>query len=227
MDAGSRFGQPRTEVKRLTVVAAGVVIGLACIVGWTWPRTAPRNSPHHELASINPQSTPQPVEGRIFLSSAQISEARSGGIVDRPIRSLLKVTAPMGFGDYVWNEKGVLGGPTWVRVDLRSQLISVFRGGDEIGTAVIVYGGDNKKTPPGELHILSKAREHRSSLYDASMPYTLRLTGDGVSIHGSAVRLGAATHGCIGVPLPFAERLFDAVKVGDHVEIAPSRRISA
>lgn len=130
----------------------------------------------------------------------------------------------MDFGDYVWNDKGIGAGATWIRVDLRSQLISVFRGGDEIGTALIVYGGDNKRTPAGELHILAKAREHRSSLYDASMPYTLRLTRDGVSIHGSSVRQGAATHGCIGVPLPFAERLFGAVKVGDEVEIAPAGR---
>lgn len=163
----------------------------------------------------------------MILSKAQLAEALATRTVGRPVRSLLAVTAPMGFGGYQWNDKGVPAGPTWIRVDLRSQLISVFRGGDEIGTAVIVYGGDNKETPAGELHILAKAREHRSSLYDASMPYTLRLTGDGVSIHGSSVRSGAATHGCIGVPLPFAKRLFDSVKIGDEVEIAPDKKIGA
>jgi lipoprotein-anchoring transpeptidase ErfK/SrfK len=105
---------------------------------------------------------------------------------------------------------------------LPSQLISVFRAGYEIGTAVIVYGGDNKETPAGRLHILAKARNHRSSVYDAEMPYTLRLTNDGVSIHASSVRWGAATHGCIGVPINFAERLFDATKVGDEVTIVPA-----
>jgi lipoprotein-anchoring transpeptidase ErfK/SrfK len=93
---------------------------------------------------------------------------------------------------------------------------------------VIVYGGDNKETPVGTLHILAKARKHRSSLYDAEMPYTLRLTNDGVSIHGSSVRWGAATHGCIGVPLDFAQRLFDATSVGDEVTVVsatpPQRR---
>jgi lipoprotein-anchoring transpeptidase ErfK/SrfK len=123
----------------------------------------------------------------------------------------------------------VPAGPTWVRVDLGSQLISVFRGGHEIGTAVIVYGGDNKQTPAGKLHVLAKARDHRSSLYDAQMPYTLRLTGDGVSIHASSVRWGAATHGCIGVPFAFAERLFDAARVGDEVVVVgtpPRKTIS-
>lgn len=212
---------------RLTIVAsAGVicVIALAFFLGRVWAPAPTAKSEHQELAARSPDSSPSPMEGRIFLSPAQLAQARSAGTVDRPVRSLLAVTAPMSFGEYVWNEKGIGAGSTWIRVDLRSQLISVFRGSDEIGTAVIVYGGDNKRTPAGELHILAKAREHRSSLYDASMPFTLRLTGDGVSIHGSSVRWGAATHGCIGVPLPFAQRLFDAVKVGDEVEIAsPSR----
>jgi lipoprotein-anchoring transpeptidase ErfK/SrfK len=97
----------------------------------------------------------------------------------------------------------------------------VFRAGHEIGTAVIVYGGDNMETPVGSLQILAKARDHRSSLYEAEMPYTLRLTNDGVSIHGSNVRWGAATHGCIGVPLEFAQRLFDATNVGDEVVVIP------
>ena len=84
---------------------------------------------------------------------------------------------------------------------------------------MIVYGGENKETPTGKLHIIAKDRDHRSSLYDAAMPYTLQLTTDGVSIHGSSVRWGAATHGCIGVPLEFAHKLFDSAKVGDEVLI--------
>lgn len=157
----------------------------------------------------------------MILNHTQESEALASGTFDRPVRSLLAISAPLGFGDYVWNETGVPDGPTWIRVDLRSQLISIFRGEHEIGTAVIVYGGDNKETPVGKLRILAKARDHQSSIYDAPMPYTLRLTGDGVSIHGSSVRSRAATHGCIGVPIAFAKRLFDAARVGDEVVIVP------
>ena len=124
--------------------------------------------------------------------------------------------------DYVWEKKGRASGP---RAGFWRRFWALVV--DGIVTAVIVYGGDNKKTPSGELHILAKARNHRSSLYDASMPYTLRLTGDGVSIHGSSVRWGAATHGCIGVPLPFAERLFEAVRIGDEVDISPPGRTGA
>jgi lipoprotein-anchoring transpeptidase ErfK/SrfK len=58
------------------------------------------------------------------------------------------------------------------------------------------------------------------------MPYTLRLTPDGVSIHGSNVRWGFATHGCVGVPTAFAAKLFDAVKKGDEVLIISGDRRS-
>jgi hypothetical protein len=179
--------------------------------------------PHAErpapVAAPARQIQPQVAEGRKFLDKAQVDQAIASGALNHPVKSLLIVERPMRFGDYVWNDRGVAAGPAWIRVDPAAQLISVFRAGDEIGTAVIVYGGDNKETPRGTFHILGRYREHRSSLYDAEMPYTLQLTGDGVSIHGSTVRWGAATHGCIGVPLEFARRLFDQVKVGDEVDI--------
>ena len=181
---------------------------------------------HANLPSRPSGPTHAPADRRIFVTPAQLAQARANGTIDRPIKSLLNVKSTLHYGDFVWDSAAVPAGPTWIRVDLHSQLISVFQAGHEIGTAVIVYGGDNKQTPTGTLHILAKAKKHRSSLYDAEMPYTLRLTGDGVSIHGSSVRYGAATHGCIGVPLGFAQRLFDAVHVGDDVEILKSKRIS-
>ncbi len=136
------------------------------------------------------------------------------------VRSLLAIRKPMQFGDYVWNDLGVPAtGAVRVRVDLPRQTISVFRDGHEIGTAVILYGTDHKPTPTGTFPILMRARQHQSSLYDAEMPYMLRLTNDGVAIHASSVRRGSATHGCIGVPLSFAQLLFDQVARGDPVTI--------
>ncbi len=58
-----------------------------------------------------------------------------------------------------------------------------------------------------------------SHTYDAPMPFALMLTNDGVAIHASNVRQGWATHGCIGVPIDFAKRLFDTAKLGDSVLI--------
>lgn len=136
-----------------------------------------------------------------------------------PIRTVLNVRAPMTYGDSVWHDEGVPAGPVWVRIDLPRQVLSVFRAGNEIGTAVILYGADKKPTPIGTFPVLAKFKDHRSGPYDAPMPYTLRLTPDGVSIHGSNVRWGAATHGCIGLPKDFAAKLFDQVPVGGQVTI--------
>ena len=125
----------------------------------------------------------------------------------------------MRYGDYRWNDDGVPAGPTWIRVDLKAQTISVFRAGHEIGTAVILYGADGMQTPTGKFPILAKIKDHHSATYDAPMPYTLRLTADGVSIHASDVRWGRATHGCVGVPLTFAAKLFSASTRGETVLI--------
>jgi lipoprotein-anchoring transpeptidase ErfK/SrfK len=166
----------------------------------------------------------QPPPGRIMLSPAQVREAYRAGLIDRPIRSILDIRQPMEYGEFRWNDRGVPSGPVWIRIDLKSQLLSVFRAGHEIGTAVILYGTDGLPTPTGKFPILAKWKDHYSATYDrAPMPYTLRLTKDGVAIHGSNVRWGFATHGCIGIPTAFAAKLFGVVRVGDQVLIVPGK----
>lgn len=135
------------------------------------------------------------------------------------VRSVLNIPAPMKYGEFRWDEAGVPDGEMLVRVDLRAQTIAVFRGGHEIGAAVILYGADGKPTPGGLYPIIEKKEQHRSNLYDAEMPYMLRLTNDGIAIHASEIRSGRATHGCIGVPEGFARALFRAVAPGDRVVI--------
>jgi lipoprotein-anchoring transpeptidase ErfK/SrfK len=172
------------------------------------------------VAATPNRATAAAPAGRIAVSPAMLRQAYASGAIDRPIKTILNVPGRMRYGEFRWDDKGVPAGETWVRVDLDAQLLSVFRSGHEIGTAVILYGADGLATPTGKFPILAKLKDHRSASYDgAPMPYTLRLTGDGVSIHGSNVRWGYATHGCIGVPAAFAERLFAAASLGDEVLI--------
>ena len=198
--------------------------GLASVAAAAWstgvldrplPVSAAQKEPVHSWAGSD----------RTFITAAQNFQARAQGLFDRDVKSVLNVTQPMRYGEFRWDEKNVPDGPMWVRVDLKRQLISVFRGGHEIGTAVILYGAEEKETPVGVFPVLAKIRDHKSITYDnAPMPYTLRLTGDGVSIHGSEVSWGRATHGCIGVPLEFAHKLFDEISKGDQVTIVSDRR---
>lgn len=161
----------------------------------------------------------KPYSQRIWYRGLDVPQIVFPGGVHKPIRSLLDVHHAMTFGDYVWDENGVPPGPLWIRVDIGAQLISVFRGEHEIGTAVILYGGNGKPTPIGAFHVQRKAKDYVSHTYDAPMPFALMLTNDGVAIHASNVRQGWATHGCIGVPIDFAKRLFDTAKLGDSVLI--------
>lgn len=165
-----------------------------------------------------PLDAPAPAD-RIQLPENQGQQLRFADGSARTVRSLLQVPARMQFGEFLWNERDVPPGPIWIRVDLARQLVSVFRGADEIGTSVILYGQDATPTPTGNFPIRALERNHRSNNYDAEMPYTMWLTRDGVAIHGSDVRQGLATHGCIGVPLAFARHVFAVVKPGDLVAV--------
>ena len=199
----------------IAVAALGLVAAAAAVAVSNRPAPAPAHA-----APAPPALAP----GRVAVTPAQVREAFAAGLIDHPIRSILDIREPMHYGDYRWNDRGIPAGPTWIRIDLKSQLLSVFRSGHEIGTAVILYGTDGYPTPTGKFPILAKYKDHRSITYDnAPMPYTLRLRNDGVSIHGSNVRYGLASHGCIGIPKAFATKLFDAVRKGDEVLIVSGR----
>ena len=151
------------------------------------------------------------------------------------VKSVLTIKRPYLHGDWYWDEsKAPADGKIIVTVDLKAQVLSVFRDGHEIGTAVMIYGADVKPTPLGVFNVSFRKAKHVSSIYGAPMPYTLRLTNDGVAIHGSeSMRPDAATHGCVGVPIAFAKKLFDVVKMGDTVivsngeTLAPGQAITA
>lgn len=137
------------------------------------------------------------------------------------IKRVLPIEGPIRYGEWHWDDEGVPDGPLVVTVDLQARVISVFQGGYEIGAAAALLGTPEHPTPTGTFPILTKERHNVSEKYgNAPMPWTLRLTWDGVAVHGgSTVELGYASHGCIGVPDDFASRLFEVAEVGDVVII--------
>jgi lipoprotein-anchoring transpeptidase ErfK/SrfK len=199
----------------LLALAAGSCLALALYFG----ATALRGSYGKPPATIVPVDISTASGQRLFYPAGRSPRVALTGGRTETIRSVLNIDTPMHYGASVWNDTDVPQGPVWVRVDLTHQLLSVFRAGHEIGTAVILYGAADKESPVGTFPVLEKAADYHSRTYDAAMPYSLRLTADGVAIHGSDVRRNAATHGCIGVPTDFARRLFAEVKVGDPVVI--------
>jgi hypothetical protein len=141
------------------------------------------------------------------------------------IKRILPIAGPIRYGDWHWDEAGVAPGPLVITVDLDARVLSVFRGGYEIGATAVLLGTQDKPTPVGVFPITEKDVNHVSNLYDAAMPYMQRLTDDGITIHATKVENGYASHGCIGVPLAFAKKLFGITAVGDKVYITRGKRI--
>jgi lipoprotein-anchoring transpeptidase ErfK/SrfK len=212
---------------RLAIGAAGVAV--AAVVGASVNRGHDLNpdtpfipSPAKVAAPSSPPATPvaKPVE-----------RTRDHPVAIDPhalqVKRVLPINGPFRHGDWYWDENGAPAtGRIIITVDLKAQVISAFRDGYEIGTAVIIYGADDKESPIGAFPITQKDADHHSSTYNnAPMPFMQRLTSDGVAIHGSDVKWGNATHGCIGVPTPFARKLFGVTKIGDLVVITNGKML--
>jgi lipoprotein-anchoring transpeptidase ErfK/SrfK len=197
-----------------TSVVAVVLLASAVIAGNTLEAqdTAP-------VASVEaPAAEPEP-----------IAEAPAPAPSPEPfvIKRILPIEGPIRYGEWHWNEDGAPAeGSLVITVDLEARVMSVFRDGYEIGATAVLLGTDEHPTPLGVFPILSKERHNVSEKYgNAPMPWTLRLTGDGVAIHGgSTVERGWASHGCIGTPDAFVSKLFAIASKGDRVIITNGKR---
>ncbi|MXP47365.1 L,D-transpeptidase family protein [Altererythrobacter luteolus] len=142
------------------------------------------------------------------------------------IKRILPISGPIKYGEWHWDDEGVPDGPLVMTVDLDARVLSVFRGGYEIGASAVLLGTDEHPTPLGTFPIRYKMRHNVSEKYNnAPMPYSMFLTTDGVAIHGSQVENGYASHGCIGTPDDFAAKVFAIAKKGDKVIITRGKRI--
>lgn len=187
-------------------------------------------------AALVPANSPAAAPARPAAAAPQPKPAAAKPPAPKPaeppaepqlvVKRILDIPGPIRFGEYYWDAKDIpADGPLTITIDLEAETMSVFRDGYEIGATAILYGADEKPTPLGVHKITQKKVHHISNLYGAPMPYMMRLTNDGVAIHASEVEMGAATHGCIGVPLPFAKLLFAQAKLGDRVIITRGKRL--
>lgn len=141
------------------------------------------------------------------------------------IKRILPIKGPIKYGEWHWDDANVPEGPIVMTVDLDARVISVFKGGYEIGASAVLLGTEEKPTPTGVFPITQKKRHHVSNLYDSPMPYMQRLTDDGITLHATKVEWGYASHGCIGMPEDFAAKVFENTKIGDRVFITRGKMI--
>ncbi|WNO54831.1 L,D-transpeptidase family protein [Stakelama saccharophila] len=147
--------------------------------------------------------------------------ARPASAGNFTVRTMLQIDGELPMGGYMWSDAGVPDGEMRIVVDLANETLHVYRAGNEIGRSTLIYGDDRKPTPHGSFTILQKDADHVSNIYKgAPMPYMMKLTTDGVALHGSAqIESDIATHGCVGLPEGFARILFEHARLGDKVFI--------
>jgi hypothetical protein len=136
----------------------------------------------------------------------------------RPVETSATELRP---GQWVWSAGPAPQGPIVVVVNLDQQRGYAYRNGVLIGTTTVSTGKKGFQTPTGVFHTLQKDKNHRSSSYhNAPMPYTQRLTWDGVALHAGGLPGYPSSHGCVHLPSAFAEKLFEASPLGMTVVVA-------
>ncbi|HEX5064869.1 MAG TPA: L,D-transpeptidase [Myxococcota bacterium] len=124
-------------------------------------------------------------------------------------------------GQFVWEGDAVPAGPLAVVVSLEEQRAFVYRNGIRIGVTTVSSGKPGHRTPTGVFTILQKDANHHSKKYnDAPMPFSERLTWDGVALHAGGLPGYPSSHGCVHLPSEFARLLFQVSKMGMVVVIA-------
>lgn len=123
-------------------------------------------------------------------------------------------------GEYLWAAAVPKEGETRVVIDRLTQMAYAYRGDKLIGAASVSTAVKGRITPLGEWQILEKRPFYRSKKYNnAAMPFMQRIDEYGIALHGGANPGYPASHGCIRLPMKFAEKLYSLTKVGSKVVI--------
>ncbi|MDQ3078478.1 MAG: L,D-transpeptidase family protein, partial [Pseudomonadota bacterium] len=107
-----------------------------------------------------------------------------------------------------------------VVIDLKTQLLYVYRDDRLVGVSTISSGKKGKETQLGFWSVLTKKRNGFSRKYDnAPMPFMQMYDTKGLAFHAGKNPGYPASHGCVRLPLKFAERLFAMTRIGTKVII--------
>src|SRR5690348_9441122 len=117
----------------------------------------------------------------------------------------------------------VAGEPIMAIVSIKNQQVTIYDADGWILRAPVSTGVKGRETPAGVFAVVEKDKDHHSSMYDdAWMPNMLRITWNGIALHGGPLPGYAASHGCVRMPFGFAEKLFNKVSIGTRVIISPN-----
>ena len=123
-------------------------------------------------------------------------------------------------GEFVWATAAPAPGDTRIVADLLTQMVYVYRGDKLLGASSMSSAKTGHITPFGYWTILEKRPFYRSKKYDnAPMPFMQRIDEYGIAFHGGVNPGYPASHGCMRLPMKFAEKLYGVTKIGTKVVI--------
>jgi lipoprotein-anchoring transpeptidase ErfK/SrfK len=108
-------------------------------------------------------------------------------------------------------------------VSIKSQQVTIYDADGWILRAPVSTGQKGHETPAGVFAVVEKKKDHRSNMYDdAWMPNMLRVTWNGIALHGGPLPGHPASKGCVRLPFSFADKLFDKIQIGTRVIFTPN-----
>ena len=123
-------------------------------------------------------------------------------------------------GEFKWAADVPQAGETKVVIDTLTQLFYVYRDDRLIGVATISSGKKGRATPLGFWAVMNKKVKGYSRKYDnAPMPFMQMYDSAGIAFHAGPNPGYPASHGCVRLPLKFAERLYGLTNIGTKVII--------
>ena len=196
-----------------------LLTGAGCVHAQTAAPTVPATGPAREAGQA-PATAPAPasVPTVIVPATPAVPLPPAPPVETAPSKPAKLSLKP---GEYLWMPELAPQGPVVIVVSLPEQMAYVYRNGVRIGVSTISSGKKGNETPTGVFTILQKRKEHYSNLYDnAPMPFMQRLTWDGIALHAGKLPGYPASHGCVRLPKPFAEKLFTVTDYGMTVVVA-------
>lgn len=143
--------------------------------------------------------------------------AQQGSLAEGSVMEAVERLRP---GEYLWAPEVAPAGPLLMVVNLSTQRVILYRNGVPIGISTASTGRKGYTTPTGVFTVLQKKVRHFSSTYDnAPMPYMQRLTWRGIALHAGNLPGYPASHGCIRLPMEFAQRIYAETQMGMTVVI--------
>lgn len=106
-----------------------------------------------------------------------------------------------------------------IEISLTSQEATLYKNGVPVFRTEISSGQSETPTPTGQYVVTDKKRHHVSNLYDAKMPFFMRLSCKDFGMHEGHLPGYPASHGCIRLPGDSARKLFREVPIGTLVTI--------